>query len=90
MINHRNLFAFAAAMASGLRGLFGPGLEHHPAPRFGHATTGKRTRIKGDPGQPGDKLKRKAAKGMLTKCHGGLAPTTRDRYPFSATKRRPA
>lgn len=48
MINHRNLFAFIAAAATSLRGLFGPGLEHHPAPSFGHATAGKRNRIKGD------------------------------------------
>lgn len=90
MINHRNLFAFIAAAATSLRGLFGPGLEHHPATRFGHPTAGKRTRIKGPAGQTCDKLKRKAAKGMLTKSHGGLSPTMRDRYPFSATKRRPA
>lgn len=90
MINHRNLFAFVAGLGASLRGLLGPGLVHYPAPRFGHATAGKRTRIKGASGQPGDKLKRKAAKGMLTKSHGGLSPTMRDRYPFSATKRRPA
>ena len=51
----------------------------------------KRRRHRADEGMQrgnrGDKLARKAATGMLTKCHRGLAPSMLGKkYPFSAKR----
>ena len=83
----RNLMAFSAALASGLKGIFGPGEDLHPLPRVRHATAGRRSRIPGPARPAGSKLARKASEGSLTKVHGGMAPAMTMRFPFSAKRR---
>lgn len=83
----RNLMAFSAALASGLKGIFGPGEDLHPLPRFGHATPGKRTRVRGPVRHAGAKMAHKIADGRLTKVHGGMTPAMTMRFPFSAKRR---
>jgi hypothetical protein len=74
-----SLIAAVGLMASGA-------FATAPLPQLQHYKP-SRSRQRGQPGRPGAKLARKAARGQIGRIHGGLSPRMPDRFPFSAKRR---